>query len=66
MSARRRQGAVLRLLRGEVPARVSREPGVTAAELTAPGRRRPLLRRRIFRRLAENGGTLFWRRVKPR
>jgi hypothetical protein len=35
MSARRKQGAVLRLLRGEDLELLSRELGVTAAELTA-------------------------------
>ena len=35
MSARRKQSAVLRLLRGEVLELVSRELGVTAAELSA-------------------------------
>jgi hypothetical protein len=35
MSARRKQGAVLRLLRGEDLELVSRDLGVTAAELTA-------------------------------
>lgn len=35
MSARRKQGAVLRLLRGEELELVSRELGVTAAELSA-------------------------------
>jgi transposase-like protein len=35
MSAKRKQGAVLRLLRGEDLELVSRELGVTAAELTA-------------------------------
>ena len=35
MSARRKQGAVLRLLRGEDLELVSRELGVTAAELSA-------------------------------
>src|ERR671910_35785 len=35
MSARRKQSAVLRLLRGEDVELISREPGVTAAELSA-------------------------------
>jgi transposase-like protein len=35
MSARRKQSAVLRLLRGEALELVSRELGVTAAELSA-------------------------------
>ena len=39
MSARRKQDAVLRLLRGEDLELVSRELGVTAAELSVGGRR---------------------------